>query len=531
MRRATNARSGARDGDGVSFVPATLRKGAACASCGRSLGRGDRVVVGVATDETARSVRCGGCACAGGSDTAAALVPVTATAGALTSTPLARGSILAWLAVGVLGVAAALTSRTFRRVLATTWVGLKVTGRWIAARLRGDRDAAPAILRGAFEDLGPTYVKLGQLVASSEGLFPERYCLEMRKCLDRVRPFPFEDVRRILREELGRDPDEVFAWLDPKPLASASIAQVHAARLHDGQDVVVKVQRPKIAEIIEADLRILRLAARAMNLSKRGELANPVGIVEDFEANIREELDFAREAANMDEFNRIMALHGHADVVAPRVVHERTTRRMLVMERFHGYRVDDVARMREAAVDGEEKLLAGMRAWFRCMILHGFFHGDVHAGNLMALADGRIGFLDFGIVGRFERARREQVTDYLMAFASGDFQKLAEVMAAMGAVGTSVDLGALARDLAATYEPLLASEMSAVKYADLIPAILRTSVKHGMRMPREFVLVTKQMLYFDRYAKILAPRLNVFRDPRIVSALAVDVMVAKMQPA
>jgi aarF domain-containing kinase len=531
MRRATNARSGARDGDGVSFVPATLRKGAACASCGRSLGRGDRVVVGVATDETARSVRCGGCAGAGASDTAAALVPVTATAGALTSTPLARGSILAWLAVGVLGVAAALTSRTFRRVLATTWVGLKVTGRWIAARLRGDRDAAPAILRGAFEDLGPTYVKLGQLVASSEGLFPERYCLEMRKCLDRVRPFPFEDVRRILREELGRDPDEVFAWLDPKPLASASIAQVHAARLHDGQDVVVKVQRPKIAEIIEADLRILRLAARAMNLSKRGELANPVGIVEDFEANIREELDFAREAANMDEFNRIMALHGHADVVAPRVVHERTTRRMLVMERFHGYRVDDVARMREAAVDGEEKLLAGMRAWFRCMILHGFFHGDVHAGNLMALADGRIGFLDFGIVGRFERARREQVTDYLMAFASGDFQKLAEVMAAMGAVGTSVDLGALARDLAATYEPLLASEMSAVKYADLIPAILRTSVKHGMRMPREFVLVTKQMLYFDRYAKILAPRLNVFRDPRIVSALAVDVMVAKMQPA
>ncbi|HEX8793478.1 MAG TPA: AarF/UbiB family protein, partial [Polyangiaceae bacterium] len=254
-----------------------------------------------------------------------------------------------------------------------------------------------------------------------------------------------------------------------------------------------------------------------------------VGIVEDFEANIREELDFRREAANMAEFNRIMVEHGHSEVVAPKVVDALTTRRVLVMERFYGHRVDDVEQLRASNVDGEEKLLAGMRAWFRCMILHGFFHGDVHAGNLMALADGRIGFLDFGIVGRFPRERREQVTDYLLAFASGDFRRLAEVMAAMGAVGGHVDLDALAKDLAAAYEPLLGSELAAIKYADLIPAILRTSVRHGMRMPRDFVLVTKQMLYFDRYAKLLAPRLNVFKDPRIVAALAMDVMQARMQ--
>jgi aarF domain-containing kinase len=191
--------------------------------------------------------------------------------------------------------------------------------------------------------------------------------------------------------------------------------------------------------------------------------------------------------------------------------------------------VDDVEKLRASNVDGEEKLLAGMRAWFQCMVLHGFFHGDVHAGNLMALSDGRIGFLDFGIVGRFARDRREQVTDYLMAFSSGDFKKLAEVMAAMGAVRGGVDLEALAKDLAVAYEPLLQSEMAAIKYADLIPAILRTAVRHGMRMPRDFVLVTKQMLYFDRYAKLLAPKLNVFTDPRVVSALAMDVMTARMQ--
>ena len=292
------------------------------------------------------------------------------------------------------------------------------------------------------------------------------------------------------------------------------------------------MQRPRIDAVVEADLRVLRLGAKAMALSPRGELANPVGIVEDFEANIREELDFRLEAENMNEFNRIMNEHGTEGVVAPRAVAGLTTKRVLVMERFHGHRVDDVDRIRAANVDGEAKLLTGMRAWFQCMIFHGFFHGDVHAGNLMApRGRGRIGFIDFGIVGRFTKERREQVTDYLMAFAAGDFRKLAEVMTAMGAVGKAVDMDALTKDLATSWELLLASEMAAIKYADLIPAIMRTSVKHGMRLPRDFVLVTKQMLYFDRYAKLLAPKLNVFRDPRIVEALAADVMMARFAPA
>jgi predicted unusual protein kinase regulating ubiquinone biosynthesis (AarF/ABC1/UbiB family) len=201
------------------------------------------------------------------------------------------------------------------------------------------------------------------------------------------------------------------------------------------------------------------------------------------------------------------------------------------MERFFGHRVDDVEALRAARFDGEEKLLLGMRAWFQCMILHGFFHGDVHAGNLMALSDGRIGFLDFGIVGRFPRERRDQVTDYLLAFATGDFRKIADVLVAMGAAGAKVDLDALAKDLAEAYAPMMASEGSAMKYADIIPATMRAAIRHGLRMPRDFVLVVKQMLYFDRYAKILAPDLNVFRDPRIIAALTMDVMQARAQVA
>jgi predicted unusual protein kinase regulating ubiquinone biosynthesis (AarF/ABC1/UbiB family) len=279
-------------------------------------------------------------------------------------------------------------------------------------------------------------------------------------------------------------------------------------------------------------LRVLRLVARAVAMTEHGELANPVGIVEDFDQNIHEELDFRREAANMAEFNRIMAEQGQSQVAAPRVHGDLSTRRVIVMERFFGHRVDDVEKLRAAKVDGEERLLIGMRAWFQCMILHGFFHGDVHAGNLMALSDGRIGFLDFGIVGRFGRDRREQVTNYLMAFASGDFQKLAEVMVAMGASTRGpIDTEAMAKDLADAYGPMFESELSAIKYADIIPTIMRTAVKHGTKLPRDFVLVVKQMVYFDRYAKLLAPKLNVFRDPRIVSALVEDITTARAQVA
>jgi aarF domain-containing kinase len=511
------------------FVHATMYKPRRCESCSVLLPRGASAFIGRRT-RRGRRIVCTECKPGDSPAAVPAAAMVAAAAGAMPEMrPPPTGSIAIWIAVGVLGVGALLCSRTGRRVLTTTGVAAKAAAKGAVAHVRGEENAGPVAVRHAFEDLGPTYVKLGQLVASSQGLFPEPYCQEFRKCLDRVRPFPFEEVERTVREELGRDVHEVFESIEREPLASASIAQVHAARLRDGQHVVIKVQRPKIGEIVEADLRVLRWGARAMALFPTGELANPVGVVEDFEANIRDELDFRREAGNMAEFNRIMVLQRQALVAAPRVVTELSTRRVLVMERFFGHRVDDVEKHRASNVNVEERLLIGMRAWFQCMILHGFFHGDVHAGNLMTLDDGRVGFLDFGIVGRFTRERREQVTDYLLAFATGDFDKLAQVMVAMGSIERGkVDMDKLGKDLAAAYEPMLSDEASPAKYADIIPMILRTGVKHGMRMPRDFVLVVKQMLYFDRYAKLLAPQLNVFRDPRIVAGLMEDVMQARM---
>ena len=412
--------------------------------------------------------------------------------------------------------AAAIGFATIGRLFTTGWVFTRYAALGVVRKLRGERD------------LGPTYLKLGQIIASSHGLFPDAYCKEFQKTLDRVRPFAYADVERTLAVELRARPDKLFAKLDADPLASASIAQVHAARLFDGRDVVVKIQRPHIERRVSADMRIMRFIAQLISLFPTVELANPVGIIEDFDHTLREELDFTREAANMDEFNRIMEELGHGDVRAPRIIHELTTRRVITMERFFGVRVDDVEKVRARAEDTEAKLVYGLRCWFQSMILYGFFHGDVHAGNLMILDDGALGFLDFGIIGRFDKQTRRQIAEYIVAFATGDFRALGRVMMSMGAMSHGIDLDAVAKDLQKAYAPILTTSFGDLNYGSVLPDILRASVKHRMRLPREFVLVTKQMLYFDRYAKLLAPKLNIFSDPRLVAALSEDVLRARM---
>jgi predicted unusual protein kinase regulating ubiquinone biosynthesis (AarF/ABC1/UbiB family) len=430
-------------------------------------------------------------------------------------------SIVLW---GLLAVC----SKTVRRFSYTMLVLYGAVASVIADRLRGRKGTGPRRLREGFEHLGPTYVKLAQLVASSEGLFPDAYCLEFQKCLDRVPAFSVDAVKAIVREDLGRPLEEVFRSLDETPMASASIAQVHCAVLLDGTNVVLKVQRPKLHAVIAADLRVLRVLARALEMFPLTEHASPMGIVDDFAANLAEELDFRNEATNLDQFNQIMREHGFSGVASPKPFHELSGARVLVMERFYGVRIDDKQALAAFADQLEDKLILGLRAWFRCLLVHGFFHGDVHAGNLMVLDDGRIGFLDFGIVGRFKGARRRLVSDFLLATATRDYKKLGRTMLEMS--GVTADETALAVDLEGHLAPLLDPSKPA-KYADLLPVLTRTGLRYRAPMPRDFVLILKQMIYFDRYAKLLAPKLNIFADPRIIKNLMEDMLLAQKTQA
>jgi predicted unusual protein kinase regulating ubiquinone biosynthesis (AarF/ABC1/UbiB family) len=388
----------------------------------------------------------------------------------------------------------------------------------------------PMLIRMWCEDMGPTFIKFGQIVASSAGIFPDAYVEEFQKVLDRVKPFPFDAVRRTLEEELGAEKAAHLVDIVPEQFASASIAQVHAAKLRDGTPVVIKVQRPGIIARCMADMRLMRLLAGIVARLKKGaDLANPVGVVDDFTKTLTEELDFRKEAANLDRFNEIMRELGHKHIRAPVPHHEYTTRKILVMERFNGLRVDRFDEIRRRGIDGETKLVDGLRAWFQCVVFYGFFHGDVHAGNLMLLDDGTIGFLDFGIVGRFDDKERYLVTDYMIAFASGNYRRLAEIICEMAGRPANLDMDGFVKDLGETYRPLLTLSFGEVNYAEFLPGIQRTATRHRMRMPNEFILITKQLLYFDRYAKSLAPKLNVFTDPRLVLGMMSDIQKARMQ--
>ncbi len=387
----------------------------------------------------------------------------------------------------------------------------------------------PMLLRMFCEDMGPTFIKFGQIIASSSGMFPDAYVKEFQRVLDRVKPFPFEDVQRTLNEELGAEKAAHLVDIEPKQLASASIAQVHSARLRDGTHVVIKVQRPGIIARCMADMKIMRFMAKLVaKFKKNAELANPVGVIDDFTNTLTEELDFRKEAANLDKFNDIMRELGHKHIRCPVPHHEYTTRKVLVMEKFVGLRVDKFDEIKAKGIDGETKLVDGLRAWFQCVVFYGFFHGDVHAGNLMLLDDDTIGFLDFGIVGRFDDKARYLVTDYMIAFASGNYKRLAEIIIEMAGAPDELVVDDFVKDLGETYRPLLTLSFAEVNYADFLPGIQKTATRHKMRMPNEFILITKQLLYFDRYAKSLAPKLNVFTDPRLVLGMMQDIQKARM---
>ncbi len=408
------------------------------------------------------------------------------------------------------------------------WIGLRRLAFVVSGRPY-ERLTGPVALRRAFERLGPTYVKLGQLVASGEALFPERYSEEFRALLDRVPPFEFAEVEATIERELGAPADELFAELDPKPMAAASIAQVHAARLPDGREVVVKVQRPGIAELAACDVAIMRFLARlASRLSVHARRANILAVIEDFESNLAIELDFGNEADRMRQFNDVMRAMGTDSVAAPIVHDELSSARVLTMERFTGWRLDDTAAILASPYDAEERLLTGIRAWFQTLILRGFFHGDVHAGNFMLLKDGRIGYLDFGIVGTFDEAQKKNVLEYVIGFQQRDFDKVASAMVAMGTVDDpeDVDLPALGRDLAVAYAPLIDPDES-FKMRDLLPSMMRVSRAHGLRMPRDLVLVTKQLVYLDRYTRAIGgAKMNVLTDQRLTTLIMQDMLAS-----
>jgi predicted unusual protein kinase regulating ubiquinone biosynthesis (AarF/ABC1/UbiB family) len=426
-----------------------------------------------------------------------------------------------WWILGTLGALLLLTLLfpVPRRTLVTAFVvvrrGFPVLLRKIRLYPRSYTTAKAARL--ACEDLGPAYIKFGQMIASSPTAFPEHLVAEFGRCLDEVRPIPLPTVKRIIRKELGKNPGKLFKTFDPEPLASASIAQVHTAVLDDGTPVVVKVQRPGIRLRIEDDLRLLGFLARvAMKRNEELRRANLTAIIDDFEKTIREEMDFTLEANNIEEFNALLTEHDIIEKACAPVLHrDLSTERVLVMERFFGVRIDDKEGVDERVDDVVDMLRDTSEVFWTCVFLGGFFHGDIHAGNIMVLDDGRLGYIDFGIFGRFSVEHRVALADWVGAMVTGDGEQLARSIKAMGAVPEDVDWPAFVEDITESFLPLRALTVDKPEMLEeFFPKLRAMAAKHNASLPGSFVLILKQLTYFGRYVMLHDPSFNENLDPK-----------------
>ncbi|CAM9685041.1 unnamed protein product [Chrysoparadoxa australica] len=395
-------------------------------------------------------------------------------------------------------------------------------------------------LRVLFERMGATYIKLGQFIASSPTLFPSEYVMEFQKCLDATEPVSYTKISRMIREGLGGSGvvSKEFLYIDPKPLASASVAQVHRAKLRSGEEVVIKVRKPGAEAVLKADLGFIYIASRVVELLQpelaRTSFSNIVG---DIRESMLEELDFRKEASNIEEFRTFLQEAGITEAVAPRVYNELSSEKVLVMERLRGVPLTDLEGIKKYSANPELTLITALNTWSLSVMMAPSFHADVHAGNLMVMEDGRIGFIDFGIVGRIPQRVWGAIRDLSDGFINSDFQAMAAALVQMGAADGDVDINAFAHDLQQIFLRLrnLDSDVTVTsldgpdgrvgfgtqvdfnqeEVTRLLVDIVGVAEDNGLKLPREFGLLIKQALYFDRYTRILAPEIDVLADNRI----------------
>jgi ubiquinone biosynthesis protein len=368
-------------------------------------------------------------------------------------------------------------------------------------------------LRVAAENLGPTYIKLGQIVSSGEGIFPSELVAEFKRCRDQVRPEPWAVVHQVIEEELGRPPESVFATIDREPLAAASIAQVHAATLVDGTEVVIKVQRPTVARLVRRDLAVMSwLAPHLVGRLPVAALANPPALVELFAETIVEELDFRLEAENMLDIAATFAKLGQRDYVIPRPHPTLVTRRMLVMERMNGFNFSDVRGMHKAGIDTEAVVRTGMIGFLEGCMMHGIFHGDLHGGNLLVMSSGQVALLDFGITARLTEPKRLALLSLIVGASNGHIPSQVAALRDLGALPENTDIDSVIEQLGLDRPPVDPTTLTPDELVGELQRSIKTLLALGARMPKELMLFVKNMVFLDGAIATLAPDLDLFAE-------------------
>ena len=362
-------------------------------------------------------------------------------------------------------------------------------------------------VRLALQDLGPTFVKAGQYLSTRADLLEAEYLRELAKLQDQVPPFPAEEARRIVEAELGRPVAKLFSRFEDRPLAAASIAQIHAARLKDGREVVVKVERPDIRRVVAVDLEIMtRLAELAEKHSPEWSRRKPTRVIAEIARSLDREMDFSLEAAHTERFAR--QFEDDPTVRVPEVRRSLSSSRVLTLERLNGIKADDLAAIEKAGLDPRVLAETLGRQYLAMIFIHGFFHADPHPGNLFFLPDHVVAYVDFGMAGRLDRATREALADVFYAVSERDEVLLGRALLALADYDEEPDPRVFEDDMGELMDQYAYRPLAEWRIGRMLEQLFQTTARHGVRVPPELFLMVKALTELESLALRLDPRFD-----------------------
>jgi ubiquinone biosynthesis protein len=372
---------------------------------------------------------------------------------------------------------------------------------------------APVQVRQALEELGPTFIKLGQILSTRPDLLPETYISELSKLQDSAPPIPIEEVYAIIEEEFGTPVNKVFPYFEDTPLAAASLGQTHLARLPDGTEVVVKVQRPGIKEIVENDLEIISGLVRFIeHRSERARLYNLSDLVDEFSITLRQEMDYTREGRHADQLRQCLAPLPFAKVAT--TFWEYTTPRVLTTERICGIKITDIEALESHGYDKRQIAKNLSQIFLHMLFVEGFFHGDPHPGNLVVQEGHVIGLIDYGMVGRLDRSLRGQVTTLVAEYLQEDSTGFADALLSIGTFPPDLDRKAFITELDRLLRQYYGAPVREVRIGEVLSRSLGITTKYAIRLPASLGLLVKVLIGIEGIDRMLDPEFNLAEEAR-----------------
>ncbi len=371
----------------------------------------------------------------------------------------------------------------------------------------------PQRIRMVLEELGPTFVKLGQVVSTRADLLPPDWVEEFKKLQDMVSPSPFEEIKQVVEKSFNAPISTRFSNFDEIPVASASIAQVHYATLLDGPTVAVKVKRPAIERVIEADISVMYTVARLLDkYIPQVNRYRLIEVVDEFSRIIHKELDFMVEGANINRFHKIF--EGDPTVQIPKVYWDCTTPEVLILERMHGTPIDEADKIKELGLDVKKIAKNSIKAFFKQVFEFGVFHADLHPGNIFVRDDGTIIYLDFGIIGRLDHKLRRYLASMLFYLLRQDYYRMAMIHREMGLISREVDIHEFEDALRDITEPIFGRKLENIDIPGLLMKLLQTARRFHMKLQPNLLLLQKSLVIIEGVGRQLCPDINMWEVAR-----------------